>query len=69
MLMVVPELGNELDLFLKIKVVACLEAGFTVAHCHCELLEHISNVIDSHPRYLTFSGENCEWSLESGHDP
>lgn len=54
MLMVVPELGHELGLLSKIKVVACLEAGFTGAHRHCGLLEHISNVIDSHQSYLTF---------------
>ena len=45
MLMMVPELGHELGLFSKIKVVACLKAGFIGACLHCGLLEHISNVI------------------------
>lgn len=58
--MVVPGLGGgELVLFSVIKMVPCLEAGFIVACLHRGLLEHISNVVNSHQSRLTFQGENC----------
>lgn len=39
---------GELVLFSVIKMVPCLEAGFIVACLHRGLLEHISNVVNSH---------------------
>lgn len=39
---------GELVLFLVVKMVPCLEARFTVACLHRGLLEHISNIVNSH---------------------